>query len=173
MNLDGIHLSVNEVVIALEASQVSMDGVEVGFSKCPHGLTFTTLRVESLGTKSLARPSLLSGGRSWGLFDLYFSFISPRWYPHISESFKLPFSYELRVPKDIETILQSPYHDPLFVYVDALKARLRFPLHYFIVDFFNSSNLTITQLPPNFWAILSAFVILCRLLEIEPFVGVF
>ena len=36
-----------------------MDGAEVGFSRCLHGLGYTILKVESLGTKHLARPFLL------------------------------------------------------------------------------------------------------------------
>ena len=51
-------------MVALKVSQASMDGAKVGSSRCPNGLGFTTLRVESLGTMLLARPSLLSGGRS-------------------------------------------------------------------------------------------------------------
>ena len=37
----------NKVVIALEASQASMDDAEVGSPKCPHGLGLATLIVES------------------------------------------------------------------------------------------------------------------------------
>ena len=88
-------------------------------------------------------------------------------------TFKLSSSYELRVLEDTKTVSQSSYHDHFFVYIDALKDGLRFPLHPFIMDFFNSSNLTITQFSSNSWAILSAFVILCRLLEIEPLKGAF
>ena len=73
----------------------------------------------------------------------------------------------------METVSQSPYHDNLFVYLDAHKAELRFSLHLFIVEFINLSNLTITQLSTNFWAILSGFIVLYGLLEIEPSVGVF
>ena len=62
---------------------------------------------------------------------------------------------------------------PLFVYVDALKAGFRFPLHPYIVEFLNSSNLTISQLLPNSWAVLSVFFILCRMLDIDPSIGVF
>ena len=56
----------DKIVIALEASQASMDGAKVGSSRCLHGLGFTTLRLGSLRAKSLARPSLLLEGRSWG-----------------------------------------------------------------------------------------------------------
>ena len=44
----------DRIVVALEASQAFMDGAEVGSSKYPHGLDFTTLRVESLGVRRLA-----------------------------------------------------------------------------------------------------------------------
>ena len=54
----------DKVVIALEAFQASMNGVEVSSSRCPHGLGYTTLRVDFLGTKHLARPSLLLRGCS-------------------------------------------------------------------------------------------------------------
>ena len=91
---------------------------------------------------------------------------------HIKD-LKLPSSYELRVLDDTKTVSQSPYHNHLFVYVDALKAGLRFPFHPFIVDFLNLSNLTITQFSPNSWVMLSAFVIFCPLLEVEPSVDVF
>ena len=129
--------------------------------------------MESLGVKRLAKPFLHSGGCSWGLPDLCLSSLPAKWYPHISEMFKVPSSYKLRALKDTKTVSQSPYHDHLFVYVDALKVGLRFSLHPFIIKFLQSSNLTITQLLSNSWAILSSFVILCRLLEIEPFVGIF
>ena len=152
----------DKVVVALEALQTSITGIEVCSSRCPHGLGFATLRVESLGIRRLAKLFFLLGGRSWGLPD-----------PYRLETFSLPSSYQLKAPKDMKTVSQNPYHDHLFVYVDALKAGLRFPLHLFIIEFLNSSNLTNTQLSPNSWAILSAFIILCRLLEIKASVGVF
>ena len=93
-----------KILIALEASQASMDGAKVGSSRCPHDLGFTTLRVKSLGDMSLARPSLLLRGRSWGRPDLYLSPIPLRLYPHISETFKLPYSYGLRVLEDTKTV---------------------------------------------------------------------
>ena len=62
-----------KVVVTLEAFQASMDDVKVGSSRCPHGLDLTSLRVESLGVKRLAKPSLHSSGRSWGLLDLCLS----------------------------------------------------------------------------------------------------
>ena len=101
----------NRIMVAVEAS---MDGAEVGSSRCPHGLGFTTLRVESLRVRRLAKPSLHSGGHFWGLPDIYLSLFPLRWLPHISETFKLPSSYKLRAPKDTETVSQSPYYDHLF-----------------------------------------------------------
>ena len=59
------------------------------------------------------------------------------------------------------------------MYIDVLKAGLRFPFHLFIKEFLNLSQLTITQLSPNSWAILSGFVINYGLLEVETFVGIF
>lgn len=101
-----------KVVVALEASQASRDGVEVSSSRSLHGLGFTSLRVESLGIRRLAQPSLHSGGRTWGFPDQCLSSLPPTWYPHILDTFHF---------LSTETILQSPYHDHLFVYVDALK----------------------------------------------------
>ena len=57
-SLDGETHLPDKVVVALEASQASMDSAKVSFFRCPHGLSFTTLRVEFLGTKHLARPFL-------------------------------------------------------------------------------------------------------------------
>ena len=108
-----------------------------------------------------------------GLSDLCLSSLPPKWYPHISKTFHLPTLCKIREREKMKTISQSPYHNHLFVYVNAFKARLRFPLNPFIVKFLNLSNLNIIQLSSNSWVILSFFVILCRLLEIEPSVSIF
>ena len=39
-----------------------MDDAKVGSSKCPYGLDFTILKVESLRVKRLAKPSFHLGG---------------------------------------------------------------------------------------------------------------
>ena len=101
----------NRALVSLDASQAFMDGVWVGFSRCPHGLCYTSLRVESLGVRRLARPSLHLGGRSWGFPNLCLSSLPPKLYPHISESFQLPSSYKLKATKDTKTVSQSPHHD--------------------------------------------------------------
>ena len=54
----------DKVVVALEAPQTSITGIEVCSSRCPHGLGFATLRVESLGIRRLAKLFFLLGGRS-------------------------------------------------------------------------------------------------------------
>ena len=53
----------SKVVVALGASQASKHDVGVDSSRWPHGLSFTSLRVESLGVRRLAQPSLQWGGR--------------------------------------------------------------------------------------------------------------
>ena len=117
----------NRIIVSFEASQASMDGVEVVSSRCFYGHGFTTLRVESLRVRRLAKRSLLFGGRSWGLPDICLSLLPSRWYPYISKTFNLPPSYQHGVHEDMESILQSPYHDHLIVYVDTLEVGLRFP----------------------------------------------
>ena len=60
----------DRIVVALEASQASMDGAAISSFRCPHSLSFTTLRVESLRVKRLAKPFFHTGGYSWGLFNI-------------------------------------------------------------------------------------------------------
>ena len=122
-------------MVALKASQAFKDGVEAGSSRSLYGLGFTSLRVEFLEVRRLARPSFHSDGRYWGF---------PTWYPHIADTFHLFFSYKLRKLEELKTVLQSPYHDHLFVYVDMLKVGLRFSLHPFIIEFFK-------MLHPLYW----------------------
>ena len=53
----------DRIMVALEAFQASIGGVEVGFSRCSHGLGFITLRVESSRVRRVTKLSLHSGGR--------------------------------------------------------------------------------------------------------------
>ena len=71
-------------------------------------------------------------------------------------------------PKVISYALTS-----FFFLFDVWKMSCCLSMLLTFVDCLDLSLWFIAQLSPNSWAILSAFIILCRLLEINPFVGVF
>ncbi|KAL6653151.1 hypothetical protein ACP70R_012076 [Stipagrostis hirtigluma subsp. patula] len=59
------------------------------------------------------------------------------------------------------------------VYADALDAGMRLPLHDFYLKFLRHYGLAPSQLAPNAWRYMAAFVLLCRDAGVEPLLSVF
>ena len=121
-------LLLDTIIIALKAFQTFIEGLGVGSSRCPNRLGYATLRVESLRPKSLARPSILSKGHSWGLLNLCLSSIPPQWYPHISETFTFLSSYQLRVMMTWKPFCRV--HTMIIFLCTLMPSRLDLSFHY-------------------------------------------
>ncbi|KAL6841144.1 hypothetical protein ACP4OV_029113 [Aristida adscensionis] len=71
------------------------------------------------------------------------------------------------------TASTAPPAGAISVYAAALEAGLRFPLHNFYVRLLRHYRLAPSQLAPNSWSYMAAFVILCQDAGVEPLVSVF
>ena len=67
----------------------------------------------------------------------------------------------------------SSSSDALCVYCDALDAGLRFPLHDFYLKLLRHYRLAPSQLVPNAWKYMAAFVLRCKDAGVEPLVSTF
>jgi hypothetical protein len=59
------------------------------------------------------------------------------------------------------------------VYVPALEAGMRVPLHPFFCDALDHFGIAPTQVAPNAWRIMAGFVVLCYYAGVPPSLGVF
>ena len=62
---------------------------------------------------------------------------------------------------DLRTSLPSP-RGAVCLYVHALEAEMRVPLHGFFSDVLAHFGITPTQLAPNGWRIMAGFLALCH-----------
>jgi hypothetical protein len=86
----------------------------------------------------------------------------------LCEKYKVPAEY---TPMSLDgrwMACQTPPEDTIFVYADALEAGMRIPLHDFYVEVLGHYGLAPSQLAPDAWRYLAAFVLLSQDAGVEP-----
>ena len=59
------------------------------------------------------------------------------------------------------------------VYEEAMKAGLHFPLHPFVKRVMRRFSLSLAQVALNSWCYIVGFVCLCRMISVQPTMGLF
>jgi putative gypsy type transposon len=85
----------------------------------------------------------------------------------ISTKFGLEDDYNLQTPRNYDTIRFPPPHC-IVVYLPAFEQGLRFPLHPFCREVLDLLNVSVPELYPNTWGCIVAFLILCKVLGLQP-----
>ncbi|CAO2821441.1 unnamed protein product [Amaranthus hypochondriacus] len=101
-------------------------------------------------------------------------FIRPQWSATLDKDLSLiktkwalPDGYSLVKPRAKESVLDVP-EGCIAIYKDAMETGLRFPLHPFAVEVLNAYNITVSELYPNGWGCMVAFIIVCSAVGVEP-----
>jgi putative gypsy type transposon len=85
----------------------------------------------------------------------------------LKSQWALPDGYSLVKPRRKDSILDVP-EGCIAIYKDAMDTGLRFPLHPFAVELLNAYNITVSELYPNGWGCIVAFLIICSAVGVEP-----
>ena len=87
----------------------------------------------------------------------------------LCEQYKVPSQSYIPMCLDRRWVVcQTPPEGAIFVYADALEAGMRFPLHGFYVEVLRHYGLAPSQLAPDAWRYMAAFVMLSQDAGVEP-----
>lgn len=85
----------------------------------------------------------------------------------IREDWASPDEYSLVKPRKKDCVKDVP-EGCIAVYKDSMKTGLRFPLHPFAVEVLNAYNIIVSELYPNGWGCIIAFIMICTAIGVEP-----
>ncbi|OQU81154.1 hypothetical protein SORBI_3006G019000 [Sorghum bicolor] len=86
----------------------------------------------------------------------------------LCEKYKVPAEYTPVCLDGRWMACQTPPEDTIFVYADALEAGMRIPLHDFYVEVLGHYGLAPSQLEPDAWRYMAAFLMLSMDADVEP-----
>ncbi|XP_077217480.1 uncharacterized protein LOC143851867 [Tasmannia lanceolata] len=86
----------------------------------------------------------------------------------IRREFHIPDGYEIRVPSSAEGVCEGTTEEEVAFYVEAFRAGVRFPLLGIIVEALEFYLVAPSQLAPNSWRTLLAFVAKAGLHKVQP-----